>query len=537
MKKIIFFFLVLGLDQHNELNAQAKQGQARIDSLLGLLKKAETSHAKNGEDNLADTVKVKLLINIAHGYYAISPTQGGEYASQALALAEKLKWKMGIANANNTQGVIFWAMAEYQKAQEYYSKALKQYEELGSKSQIADCLDNIGDIFLYQADYPGALEYFLRSLKINEDLDDKKAIATNFGNIGIVYDSQEEFAKALEYYFKALKMSGECGDKNGISRNLGSIGNVYNHRKEYPKALEYYLNSLKTCEETGDIRGVATNQGNIGSLYYVQKNYPEALKHHLSAVKLNRELVNKNGLAAGLSNVGATYYSIATDSNEVQLNKLFSGNKREALLQAKNYIDSATIMFKEMGDLNGLFNMYNDLSEIYSQLEDYKAALEYHKLFASTQDSVFNAENNKKLAGLEAKREAELKERELELAKAEEERKQNIQLAGIGVFIMLLIGGLLLVSKRRIKPGIISVLSTFSVLLIFELVALLLHPYIINLTHHNLILTLICLVAVASIIIPLHHKAEHWMKKRLVRKEVHSEPVDPSSDVITESEH
>lgn len=89
MKKLFLFFIItLFINTH--LISQ-RQGQDRIDSLLGQLPNAKE-----------DTNKVKLLIDLSHTYYSINPDAGINFGKQGLALAEKLEWKKGIANAGRT---------------------------------------------------------------------------------------------------------------------------------------------------------------------------------------------------------------------------------------------------------------------------------------------------------------------------------------------------------------------------------------------------------------------------------------------------
>jgi len=57
-------------------------------------------------------------------------------------------------------------------------------------------------------------------------------------------------------------------------------------------------------------------------------------------------------------------------------------------------------------------------------------------------------------------------------------------------------------------------------LLLFEFIILLLHPFIISLTGHQPIFTLIALVCIAAILIPTHHRAEKWMKQRINKKKL-----------------
>ena len=89
----------------------------------------------------------------------------------------------------------------------------------------------------------------------------------------------------------------------------------------------------------------------------------------------------------------------------------------------------------------------------------------------------------------------------------------------ICIFIVFLIFVLLVLRNKKINPNIIDFLCTFSVLVLFEFINLLIHAKVEDLTEHNLLLTLFFLLIVASIIIPLHHKMEHWLKKRISHNE------------------
>jgi len=64
------------------------QGQPLIDSLVNRLPKTKE-----------DTSKVMMLNDIGLTYYSINPDEGLKYGKQGLALAEKLKWKRGVAYA------------------------------------------------------------------------------------------------------------------------------------------------------------------------------------------------------------------------------------------------------------------------------------------------------------------------------------------------------------------------------------------------------------------------------------------------------
>ena len=65
---------------------------------------------------------------------------------------------------------------------------------------------------------------------------------------------------------------------------------------------------------------------------------------------------------------------------------------------------------------------------------------------------------------------------------------------------------------------LIDSLGVIALLIVFEFLNLLLHPYLGEMTHHSPILMLITMVCIAAILVPLHHKIEHWTVHKLVEK-------------------
>jgi hypothetical protein len=57
-----------------------------------------------------------------------------------------------------------------------------------------------------------------------------------------------------------------------------------------------------------------------------------------------------------------------------------------------------------------------------------------------------------------------------------------------------------------------------SLLLVFEFLNLVMHPYLETLTHHSPIWMLLALVAIAALLVPLHHRLEKWANSNLVAK-------------------
>jgi len=385
-----------------------KQGQARIDSLLESL---NAGLSKNKE--WADTGKVSLLLELAYEYHKADPNKGLKIAEEALQLSEKLNWRNGIASACNRMGLCYWAKAEYPKALEWQFKALPIFEETQNKKGIATVLGNIGLVYDGQRDYEKALEYHFKAMKLNNEMSDSSGIARNMGNIGMAYDAQADFKNSLDYYFKALNMYEAMNDKNGMARNLGNIGFVYNEQGNHIKALEY----------------------------------------HFKALRMNLALGNKILTALNFGNIGEEYYNIANDTSSGWLNvRPDSLNRKSALQKGEDYLKKGIDMFREIGDYNSLQELYQYLSDLYWLKGNYKLSLESFREYATAKDSIFNADNRRKINRLESKRVEELHKKEIELKDLTIKKATNEKrILFAGIFLALCIAIVIYRQRTRIS--------------------------------------------------------------------------------------
>ena len=64
----------------------------------------------------------------------------------------------------------------------------------------------------------------------------------------------------------------------------------------------------------------------------------------------------------------------------------------------------------------------------------------------------------------------------------------------------------------------IEFLGVVALLIVFEFLNLLLHPFLENITHHSPVLMLLALVCIAALLVPMHHRVEKWATAKLVEK-------------------
>ncbi|MBK8600402.1 MAG: hypothetical protein IPN80_07455 [Flavobacterium sp.] len=106
-----------------------------------------------------------------------------------------------------------------------------------------------------------------------------------------------------------------------------------------------------------------------------------------------------------------------------------------------------------------------------------------------------------------------------EKEKLDEEKKQNIQYTFITIGILILLTIYLIISKSLfVNSKLIKFIGIVSLLIVFEFINLLIHPFLEKITHHSPILILLALVIIAGVLVPLHHKVEHLLVSKLVEK-------------------
>ena len=107
----------------------------------------------------------------------------------------------------------------------------------------------------------------------------------------------------------------------------------------------------------------------------------------------------------------------------------------------------------------------------------------------------------------------------LEKEKSNQQRKQSIQYAAIAIVIITLLLFFLLLSRSIIvNEKLIEYFNIIGLLIVFEFINLVLHPYLDTFTHHSPVLMLLIMVIIAAILVPVHHRLEKWLTQRLVLK-------------------
>ena len=403
---LILFFCAFHADAQ-------KQGQASIDSMLASLPAQRD-----------DTSKVRLLNNLSFTYYGINPAEGLRFGTEGLALARKLGWREGEADARNKIGINYFIQSDFSKALEEQFAARNIYEEIGQQQHIPRVLISIGSI----------------------------------------YQRQSEFDKAAEYFNEALRRYTALGDKRGMASGYGSLGNVCRQRGAYTKSLEYQFKALALFEQLPYKDMLAINLNNIGSTYNEQRAYPQALAYFSRAARLANELGYKSYNGEYLVNIGEVYLDIAGDSsagnqNFSKADSLMPSSRAAALAKAEDYLSRALAVNREVANLNQLQENYQLLSRVALLKGDYKRAYEAFAASQEIRDSVFSMEKSKVITRLETLRALALKDKQIELDRLAVAKKRNERVFFVaGLLLLLGITAVAIRGRRKSDALLLNIL-------------------------------------------------------------------------------
>ncbi|HEY4798760.1 MAG TPA: tetratricopeptide repeat protein [Bacteroidia bacterium] len=306
---------------------------------------------------------------------------------------------------------------------------LSQEQRRNIKRNKATALSYLGLYYADHAVYPKSLDFDFKALRLFEEIEFKVGVARCLGNIGIVYQYQGNLDKALDFYFKALKLAEESGYTQAIKNNLRNIGAAYRQKGEYQKALEYIFRTKKIDESLKDSLAIAYDLNDLGVVYRYLNELERASQYFNGALAIDEIVLDTSGLAIDLTNIGSLMIT----------QKKYS--------EAEKNLKKALQLSRNIGDLEGVKENCNFLSELYKQTGQWKNSFLFYKSYVNIRDSIFNDENTRTQTRTEMNYEFEKKEaaQQAEQEKkdaiaAEDARRQKIILysvIGFMVFILL----------------------------------------------------------------------------------------------------
>lgn len=409
----------------------------------------------------SDTARNRILTHIDRDLTFSKPDS---------AIKILLQYKSHFTQTRNTQGeaymltdlsLSFWTLGDDQQAAALGLSSLKLFESIKDTMGIITALNVISIAIGYNGDWQTALDYQKRMLEYSRRIKNEKWEALAHANTGDCYLRLHEPDSALQHLTLSLAYSYKINDPYHIAGDFRNFG-IYNKQKKmYDLALNYFKNAVSKYSEANDFFDIADVSNFAAEVYFLMHQYDSSIAHANFAVTISRQ-----------------------------------NNFSQYLM------DGYTWLYKN-----------------YEQLNKTDSSFKYLKLSLATKDSMFNEEKRQKIQSMVFAEQLRQQEKELEQQKTEEERKRNLQYTSIALGIVIFLILFFLLSRSIIvNEKWISFFGILGLLIVFEFINLLIHPFLERVTHHNAVFMLLVLVAIASLLIPLHHRIEKWIKEKMTEK-------------------
>lgn len=395
-----------------------------------------------------------------------------------------------------------YVMLSYQpdSAMYYAYKGLQLARKIKNVKGESRSLGCMANIFTKMGNYPKALAYHLEALKIEEKRDAPQDLLSIRINQGIVYAYLGDFRSALDAYHTADSIASHHKITDQKYTLLLNLGDAYDQLGVYDSAFYCFQQSLQIATSTQDTARIGKSLLGLGNVFYKTSRLDSALNSYQTSI---------------------VYLNIANDEDlfceaSLGLAKVFS--KINLSDSVSKYAKLSLQYAVEDGFLSREFEANKFLSDYYANIHQMDSAYVYLKASNKLKDSLESKDKVRTIEQItfnENIRQIELAEK---AAKEKEERSQQLQLIFIAMFIPALFFVTVLLSRIRIPVKLIRFLGIISLLFLFEYLTLLLHPRVVEWTHHTPILEILIFVALAGFLIPIHHKLEHWMIERLVKR-------------------
>jgi len=329
-------------------------------------------------------------------------------------------------------------------------------------------------------------EMGFNALEIAHKLENKKALGIIYMDLSECF--RENNLKSKEYLLLAMPNSEESGDYGTLSVILSSLSKIYFSLQQPDSALFYAHRCYEICvlKNLSTLPVALIELANVN--YYLLHNKPIAFEY----------------LEKGLDTKSDDYFvNIATNL--------------ASLFEAEGKLDSALFYTKLAQEklikvrFTASLDVYRLYKKIYSKINS-DSALKYYRVYEITKDSIDKMSNIQLQQLLAFKKEMEMENDAFQ-------RRQDLQFTLIAIGIIILLILYLLLSRSFITDTrIIEFMGVIALLIVFEFLNLLLHPFLERITHHSPLLMLLGLVCIAALLVPLHHNAEKWVIAKLVEK-------------------
>ncbi|MEO8405491.1 MAG: tetratricopeptide repeat protein [Chitinophagaceae bacterium] len=458
------------------------------------------------------------------------------YFNQALDIAKenRMDEEIGLTMLNLAAATL--AVPDKDKALSYINQAFSIISTLNNDSLKGAAHNAYGDAYLVGNDKILALRHYFSALRIGEDIHNMSLVRQSNINLSGFYSSIEDYDKAIDYYTTANQNLNEIKQKNTRYMrviDMNSIGGLYAQKKSYDIAISYFERSLAIADSLKFPTIKIPAYVSLLNQYLRMDQPAKALTYfNSSAGQSLQKFLSDFGFAGVIDQAYAVIYAEIGKYDSAQfyfdraapffLNSANPVSKMSYLAQQANLYkktnqnDKAISMWLQVSDiaaktsqLESTQKAAKELDSLYLKTGNFQFASQYNSIYYQYKDSVAKLNKEKELAQVEAADE------QLRLEKSEKEKEEAkhkrfyLQYLAITIGITACFVALVILGMFKVSAGTIKMIGFFAFLMFFEFIFLIFKKNIYSITEGEPWKDLLFMIALAAILLPLHHWLEH----------------------------
>ncbi|MFN8277383.1 MAG: tetratricopeptide repeat protein [Chitinophagales bacterium] len=264
-----------------------------------------------------------------------------------------------------------------------------------------------------------ALYDMTRMLEVAPALD---SCGETYNNMAMCYEAMSDFGHGLQFALQYRRTARQNHCSWDTVRAGFEIGLMQVGLGDTSKGLQEIRNQINVAHQLGDTRLLMLGYDDLANAYFMVNRYEDAFAADTMAIQFI------DTTADLLSRTGA-YEHLAL---------LCIHTKR--WIEARRYATKALELATQLNNNNWLYECYRDWADIEEAAGHHQQALQWHRKYVATKDSVYAEAYNQRFAAMTQFYQLENKEKTISLLAARNglQRSRIIQLSALLVVLVLL---------------------------------------------------------------------------------------------------
>jgi diguanylate cyclase (GGDEF)-like protein len=353
---------------------------------------------------------------------------------QALALGRQHKDQDAIARALLAKAYALFAMNEMAQSHQLVWEAEKLAADSQDRELRIRAIVSSGESYAEDGNFPSALNRIQAAVIQARQSGDPLLTVISLNSLAYLYNQMREHAKAFAVLDEAYLAAAQLDSPARLATLKNTEYGVAMDSGQIQRALKVMREELELVRRIGADPMIATALVNLSDCNLKLRNHHAALTYAQQALEQGRKLNNEKLMATARLNIGQAYLAMGR------------------LAEGKKSIEQGMVWYEKSGHKPDLQMMLTEYGDALERVGDYAGALGAYHRERALSNELFEKRRQKAMLELQAKYEADKRQRQIELLRQENQVKSTeidnrrlqqrvwLLLAAVFALVLLVIG-------------------------------------------------------------------------------------------------